>query len=72
MNKEKLYQEICDWYNYRFNMKENGEIVEFCATMKNKHKHIDEALKSWLPTLKETNNDDIVWSEREIEFIESL
>ena len=80
MNKQKLFEKICDFYNCSFSYNDDG-------TIENKSKdidwtikctNIDEALKEWLYTLEESNKDCQeqancnAWSEEEINFIKSL
>ena len=85
MDKEKLFKEIIDWYNWEIIKNEseitvtNGESIIQSETLL-KYKNYDEALKDWLATLKASNDahsvegegDFYLWSKEEIEFIENL
>ena len=74
---EKLFTEICDWYNYKWEYTSEGTVVDYYYDENNEksifeHKDIKSALKEWLPTLIQSNEDSVLWSEDEIEFIKSL
>lgn len=74
---ENLFTEICNWYNYQWKYTENGTVVDYYYDENNEislyeHNDIKSALKEWLETLIQTNEDSVVWSEEEINFIKSL
>lgn len=81
MDKYKLFEEICDFYNCSFVYNEDGSIEDKSNDIPdwiNTYINIDEALKEWLYTLEESNKDcqeqaNInTWSEEKINFIKTL
>ena len=77
-DKLEVLKEICCWYNYDLTLKENGEIRCYnCIDYDFKYENIDIALKHWIDTLKDTDEDMIkcgespMWEE-EIKFIENI
>ena len=75
--KFELLKEIGYWYNAQFTI---GDKV-YCEDKYNEpyiYNSVDEALKDWLCTLIESNNDSIndgvelLWSKEEIELIKNL
>lgn len=79
MDKVKLMQEICDWYNYKLKTV-NDKVVVFDSIRIFEYDDMDEALKDWLDTLLESNYDYFecegeeygTWDKETIDFIESL
>lgn len=80
MNKNKLYEKICDFYNCSFVYNDDGTIEDSSNDIDwtLKYQSIDEALKEWLYTMEESNKDSQeqanvnTWSDEEIKFIKSL
>jgi hypothetical protein len=70
MDKEKLLQEIGNWYGtFR---KENGKYVLNNYREEFVYESLDAALIDWLPTLEGSNEDDpTMWTE-EIRFIKDI
>jgi hypothetical protein len=74
---EKLFTEICDWYNYKWEYTEKETVIAYYYNENkekiiNEYKDLKSALKEWLPTLIESNKDCTLWSKAEIEFIQTL
>lgn len=80
MEKKQLYEKICDFYNCSFSYNEDGTVEDNSNDIdwSIKHKNIEDALKDWLFTMEESNEDSrdqadcMTWSKEEIEFIKSL
>lgn len=74
---EKLFTEICDWYNYKWEYTEEGTVIDYYYDENNEksfveHKDLKSALKEWLPTLIASNEESTLWSAEEIKFIETI
>jgi hypothetical protein len=74
---EKLFTEICNWYNYEWAYTNEGTVIDIYYNENNEtliceYADIKSALKEWLETLIQSNEDSVIWSEEEIEFIKNL
>ena len=75
---EKLFTEICNWYNYEWEYTEEGTVIDYYYDEHNEksfveHKDLKSALKEWLPILIASNEESTpIWSKAEIEFIQTL
>jgi len=80
MDKQKLFEEICNFYNCSYSYNNDGTVEDKSNDIDwaRKYLNIDDALKEWLYTLEESNKDSQeqancnTWSEVKISFIKSL
>lgn len=81
--KKNLFKKICDSYNYYPIFKRNGKVIadgEKVGGSYLEYDNIDKALKDWLGTLEDSNEDRenegfgkfVDWSEEEINLIKNL
>lgn len=72
MDAKKLLKEVCKFYNFEITETQNGITIDNFDGYKETFTTHEEALKDQLGTMTETNKDDLIWSEEEIKFVESL
>lgn len=73
MNKEKLFKEIVDWYNYDYKIENEKVVVDNGITDYGlnfvgkrvecghfEYNNINEALKDWLATMEESNETHLI------------
>lgn len=83
MNKENLLKEVFEYYEYKYEICEEGKVKQFNEDGGYKlHSSVDKALIEWVNTMKDTNKNifetgDVeslynTWSKEQIDFIKSL
>ena len=78
MEKLELLKEICKWYNYNLTIAGEKIINDNTNSDESVYSSVEEGLKDWLITLKESNKcciDEqvpLLWSNEEIELIKSI
>lgn len=76
MKNEELFNRICMWFGYWYDINENGEITDITEengeTITRKYNNLTEALKEWVTALvTDEEENGVDWS-KEIKYINGI